>query len=184
MRILFLSTTATVILDILAWLIFHLGIGYTCSKLPLEHFDPNHSWYQTKPWERGGEIDQLLFRVKDWKNIIPSGAALYRGAYEIKHLTSVTIENVSLWVKESCRSEFCHWAMIIPGFFFFLWNSVEGGMWMMAYAVLNNLVPLVMQRYNRPRARRLLYQLEQKSGKKNGITVIYEPQKTLTPSYQ
>jgi len=75
--------------------------------------------------EKGGEIYQKIFRVKSWKKLILSGAALYRGAYEVKHITEYSVENVRLWVKESCRSEFCHIVMILPGFLFFLWNSVE-----------------------------------------------------------
>ena len=117
--------------------------------------------------------------------MIPSGAALYRGAYEIKHITEYSVENVRLWVKESCRSEFCHIVMILPGFLFFLWNSVEAGMWMVAYAFLNNLIPIVMQRYNRPRVNRLLAQLEEKSKQKcESATLAYEPQTVLIDSYE
>ncbi len=185
MRILFLSKTATIILDIVAWVLFHLSIGYTFSRLPIELFDPEKKWFQTKPWEKGGEIYQKIFRVKSWKKWIPSGAALYRGAYEIKHITEYSVENVRLWVKESCRSEFCHIVMILPGFLFFLWNSVEAGMWMVAYAFLNNLIPIVMQRYNRPRVNRLLAQLEKKSKQKSEIaTLAYEPQTVLIDSYE
>lgn len=184
MRILFLSDIATVVLDIVAWVIFHLSIGYSCSKIPIERFNPEKRWYQSRAWEKGGEIYQIVFHVKNWKNIIPSGAALYRNAYEIKNLTNLSIENVRLWLKESCRSEFCHLAMILPGFFFFLWNSVEAGGWMLAYAILNNLVPIVMQRYNRPRVRKVLAQLERKSKRKSEPTITYEPQTALLNSYE
>jgi glycosyl-4,4'-diaponeurosporenoate acyltransferase len=184
MRILFLSDIATVILDIVAWVIFHLSIGYSCSKISIERFNPEKWWYQTKPWEKGGEIYQQVFRVKNWKKLIPSGAALYRNAYEIKHLTDLSVDNVRIWLKESCRSEFCHYAMIIPGFFFFLWNSVEAGRWMLAYAILNNLVPIVMQRYNRPRVRKVLAQLERKSKQKRESVISYEPQTAFLNSYK
>ena len=106
MRILFLSKTATIILDIVAWVLFHLSIGYTFSRLPIELFDPEKKWFQTKPWEKGGEIYQKIFRVKSWKKLIPSGAALYRGAYEIKHITEYSVENVRLWVKRVVGQNF------------------------------------------------------------------------------
>lgn len=183
MRILFLSDFATVILDIVSWIIFHLSIGHFCSKIPVERFDPEKRWYQTKPWEKDGEIYQRLFRVKDWKKWIPSGAALYKNAYEIKHLTEISIENVKLWIRESCRSEFCHYVMVIPGFFFFLWNSVEISWCMMAYAIMNNLVPIIMQRYNRPRARKLLSQLERKINQKDEQITIYGPQTVFLNSH-
>lgn len=184
MRIFFFSNAATVILDIVAWIIFHLSIGYSCSRIPIERFNPEKRWYQTKSWEKDGEIYQKIFHVKNWKNWIPSGAALYRNAYEIKHLTNLSAENVRFWLKESCRSEFCHFAMILPGFFFFLWNTVEAGWWMVVYAILNNMVPIVMQRYNRPRVRKVLTQLERKSKQEGEISVSYAPQPALLNSYQ
>ncbi len=162
MRIFYFTEVQTFLVDILAWVFFHLSIGFTFSKLSIRHFNPTRSWFQTKNWEKDGLIYQKLFKVKNWKKIIPSGAALYKNAYEVKHLTEVTIDNVRLWIQESCRSEVCHWLMMIPGGFFYLWNSVEVGRLMVFYAFANNIVPIIMQRYNRPRARKLLSQMEKK----------------------
>jgi glycosyl-4,4'-diaponeurosporenoate acyltransferase len=184
MRVLFLSNIDTAILDIVAWLIFHLSIGYFSSRIPIGHFNPDDSWYQTKSWERDGEIYQRIFYVKNWKKLIPSGGALYPNTYEIKHLTDLSIENVRIWIKESCRSEFCHFVMIVPGFLFYLWNNVETGTWMVVYAILNNLEPIVMQRYNRPRVRKVLARLERKSNQKGEIAISYEPQTVLLNSYK
>jgi glycosyl-4,4'-diaponeurosporenoate acyltransferase len=184
MRILFLSTGETIVLDIIAWLIFHLSIGYVTSQIPIDRFDPNKKWYQTRPWEKDGQIYQKIFRVKDWKRYIPSGAALYKNAYEIRRITTFTVQNVSTWLKESCRSEFCHFAMIIPGIFFFLWNSVTGGWIMMIYAIVNNLVPIVMQRYNRPRVRKLLDSLERKSKQTEDAFQNYASGNLLSHSYE
>lgn len=184
MRILFLGTFETVVLDVVAWVLFHLSIGYATSKLNIERFNPDRKIYLTKPWEKGGEIYQQVFRVKDWKKYIPSGAALYKGAYEIKNLITFSAQNVRLWLKESCRAEFCHWMMILPGFFFVLWNSTTGAWINLVYAVANNLVPIIMQRYNRPRVRKLLYQLERKSNSKEEPEIIYAPQTSYSHSYQ
>lgn len=184
MRILYLSPLETVILDILAWILFHLSIGYATSRLVITHFDPNDRLYQTKPWEKNGEIYQKLFRVKDWKKFIPSGAALYKNAYEIKRITSFTIQNIGTWLRESCRSEFCHIMMILPGFFFFLWNSIQAGWWMVAYAFANNLIPIIMQRYNRPRIRTLLEQLENKNRQQEEYLFANEPEKILSDTHQ
>jgi glycosyl-4,4'-diaponeurosporenoate acyltransferase len=183
MRVIFLTPNQTFVLDIIAWIIFQLSIGYATSKIPAAIFDPNESWFQTKKWEKGGEIYQKFFRVKDWKGIIPSGAALYKGAYEIKHLATFTVQNVTTWIRESCRSEFCHWVMIIPGVFFFMWNSSNGGWANVAYAIANNLVPIIMQRYNRPRVRKLLTQLENRTNIKGEPPVIHAAQTNYSHSY-
>jgi glycosyl-4,4'-diaponeurosporenoate acyltransferase len=74
--------------------------------------------------------------------------------------------------------------MILPGFLFFLWNEAVVGWIMVAYAVLNNLIPIIMQRYNRPRIRKLLARLEEIERKKTMELRIYEPQKAFSHSYE
>jgi glycosyl-4,4'-diaponeurosporenoate acyltransferase len=184
MRILFLPTFDTAILDIIIWVCFHLSIGYSCSRIPVSFFDPRARLYQTKAWEKGGEIYDRIFHVKAWKKWIPSGAKVYTGAFEIKNLPSFSLDYVDTWLKESCRAEFCHWMMILPGFLFFLWNGAEGAWWMVAYAVANNLVPIIMQRYNRPRVRRMLEQIQRKSLRRMEYPINLESQETLSHSYQ
>ncbi len=162
MRIVYLSDNATFFLDIMMWVFFHLSIGWSSSRIPVSFFDPAQSRYQTKKWEKDGKIYQTLFHVRSWKRIIPSGAALYKDAYEIKNINSFSLDNIRIWLKESCRAEFCHTIMILPGFLFFLWNNTATSWLMVAYAFANNFVPIIMQRYNRPRVRKLIAWLESK----------------------
>jgi len=58
MRILFLSTGETIVLDIIAWLIFHLSIGYVTSQIPIDRFDPNKKWYQDQAMGKRRSIYQ------------------------------------------------------------------------------------------------------------------------------
>jgi len=162
MQIILLSEIETIIVDIFAWVCFHLGIGYWSTKWSIDQFDPKKWLYATRKWEQGGKIYDKIFHVRAWKKFIPSGASLYKNAFRVKNLASSDIEYLTRWLKESCRSELCHWIMMLPGGLFFLWNSVETGWWMVVYAVANNLVPIIMQRYNRPRMERLLAQLKRK----------------------
>jgi len=74
--------------------------------------------------------------------------------------------------------------MIIPGFLFFLWNS-EALAWVnVVYAFLNNLVPIIMQRFNRPRMHNMLAHLEKDIKTKGSIYVPYATQKELSHSYR
>jgi glycosyl-4,4'-diaponeurosporenoate acyltransferase len=184
MRIIFLSDLATGVMDVIAWICFHLSIGYWSSRIPINFFDPQRALYLTKKWERGGEIYDKIFHVRSWKKFIPSGANLYPNTFKIKTLPSFKLDYVEHWLKESCRAEFCHWIMILPGFLFFLWNSVEVGWWMVLYAILNNLVPIIMQRYNRPRVRKMLAQLTKNAPQKQELYVNFEPQEALSHSYR
>lgn len=160
MQIIYMDPFTTLLVDIGAWLVFHLGIGFACSKIPLDWLRPECRFFHAYAWEDGGELYQRLFRVRAWKRYIPNGSALYKGTFSIKNLPTNDIAYLQRWLKESVRTEVCHWLMILPGFLFFLWNDVIIGWVMTAYAFLNNLVPIIVQRFNRPRMRRLLARLE------------------------
>ncbi len=180
MQVLFLNLTQTLLLDILAWTVIQLTIGYCSSKIPLDWLNPDLPFFQTFAWEQGGEIYEKLFHVRAWKHLLPNGSALYQDGFSIKNLSTSDPAYLERWLKESMRAEICHWLMILLCIFFFLWNSVALGWVMVAYAVLSNLVPIIAQRYNRPRMRKLLAQLEKKPIKKG---TPYVPQQELSHSY-
>ena len=173
MQILFLNPLETIILDLIAWVMFHLGIGYTTSKIPLERFDPDKNFFQTFPWEKNGKIYQELFHVRSWKNLIPQGSRLYPNTFSMQHLPATDPGYLQHWLRESIRAEFCHWMMIIPGFVFFLWNDTFMGWMMVFYAAFNNFFPIVLQRFNRPRVREFLEKVREKS---SPIGIPYSPE--------
>ncbi|HVP20844.1 MAG TPA: hypothetical protein VMS73_03180 [Anaerolineaceae bacterium] len=183
MQIFFLDPTQTILLDIIIWLVIQLTIGYCSSKIPLDWLNPDHWFFQTFGWEKDGEIYQKIFHVRSWKRFLPNGSGLYRGAFSIKNLPTNDPAYLERWLKESVRAEICHWAMIIPVFFFFLWNSVPMGWVNVAYAFLSNLVPIVVQRYNRPRMRKLLDRMENNKLKKGTTRVPYIPQTELSHTH-
>jgi glycosyl-4,4'-diaponeurosporenoate acyltransferase len=160
MQILFLKPLKTLIVDIFSWVVLHFSIGYLSTKIPYNWLNPNLRFFQSYSWEKDGKIYERLFHVRSWKHLIPDGSKMYQGAFSIKHLPTDDVAYLTHWLKESIRSEICHWMMIFPGFFFFLWNDIMGGWLMVAYAFLNNLVPIILQRFNRPRMRKLIVQLE------------------------
>jgi glycosyl-4,4'-diaponeurosporenoate acyltransferase len=173
-----------ILLDIIVWLVIQLSLGFLSSKIPLDWLNPNRWFFETFAWEKGGEIYQKFFRVRSWKKYIPNGSRAYRGAFSIKNLISSNPAYLERWLKESVRAEICHWVMIIPGFLFFLWNS-EALAWVnVVYAFLNNLVPIIMQRFNRPRMRNMLARLENDIKTKGSIYVPYTTQKELSHAYR
>lgn len=146
--------------NILAWIVFHLSIGFGMSRIPTSWFDADRFLYRIRGWEKGGRIYHSLCRVRAWKALIPAGGALYPGTFSMQNLSGTSITYLRRWVQESCRAELCHWVMILPGLLFFLWNSAWFGCLMMAYALLNNLPLIALQRFNRPRIQHLLRSLE------------------------
>ena len=173
MQIIFLDPLITFFVDILAWVVFHLGIGFSSSRIPLSWLHPEYRFFHTYKWEKEGMIYEKIFHVRSWKHIIPNGSAVYRGMFSIKNLPTNEPEYLKRWLKESVRSEICHYLMIIPGFLFFLWNNVFVGWLMVAYAFLNNLVPIILQRFNRPRMRKLLTQIEKKNLQKGELPILH-----------
>ncbi len=148
------------LLDLMIWIVIHLSIGFWSSRIPVSWFNPEGSLYRTYPWEGEGTVYQRLFRVRSWKRFLPFGGHLYPNTFSLQSLTAFDIAYLERWLKESCRSEFCHWMMILPGFSFFFWNNVQLAWWMVIYAVVNNFFPIVVQRYNRPRMRHLVSRLK------------------------
>lgn len=183
MRLVFLPEFNALLIDIIAWVVIHVSVGYWSAKIPARWFNPEHLFYRTHPWEKGGEIYQRIFRVRSWKKFIPNGRALYPNTFSLQKMPTLTREYLERWLRESCRAEFCHWLMIVPGFFFFLWNSVEMGWGMVVYAVLNNLVPIVMQRFNRPRIRRMLAQINLRSLQQTLTAAEHDPETFYIGSY-
>ncbi len=184
MRILFLEPLETFILDMICWVIIQLGIGYLSLKFPEKWLDPGRRFFQSFAWEKGGKIYQQLFRVRSWKHLIPDGSKTYRGAFSIKKLPTSELTYLLRWLKESIRSELCHWFMILPAPFFFLWNSIKGGWLMVFYAFFNNLVPIILQRFNRPRIRKLIAQLELKNPGTNTAMLHYTVENDYSSVYQ
>ncbi len=172
MRIFFIPDHQAFLLDILVWAVLHLTIGFTCSRIPVGWFDPNNLIYRTHWWEKGGEVYQKVFRVRAWKAHIPSGGSLYPNTFSIQRVLSFDVPYLDRWLRETCRSEFTHWMMVIPGFLFFFWNSEIMARWMVVYAVANNLIPIVLQRFNRPRIRAILELRKKDRGPSQGLCPV------------
>lgn len=156
MQIIFLTPLGAFFLNVFIWTFLHSGISFCSSRIPVERFRINNPLYQTFCWEKNGMLYQRLFHVRSWKRFIPQGSKLFRDGFSLQKLSSLDSIYLKRWLQESIRAEFCHWMMVFPSVFFFLWNSELGGWLMVAYAALNNFFPIVAQRFNRPRIRHYL----------------------------
>lgn len=185
MQIIYLTPKETFFVDIFAWILIHLSVGFCCSRIPVSRFNPQKHWYLTQSWEKDGEVYERIFHVRVWKKFVPSGGKLYPNTFSLQKLSTFRPEYLELWLKESCRAEFCHWVMMVPGFLFFLWNTVEVGWWMVVYAVVNNIFPIVMQRFNRPRVRRLISRVQRIPLNPANLqpVLVYEHEKEVLNSY-
>jgi glycosyl-4,4'-diaponeurosporenoate acyltransferase len=136
--------------------VIHLGAAWAGLRLPAEVFDPDGAWFRTRGWEAEGRFYDRVFRVKAWKNALPDGAALFRGGFRKKTIASRRAAYLSRYVRETCRGEAVHAAVIFCAPVFLIWNPPGVWVWLAVYALAANLPCLVVQRYNRIRLRAIL----------------------------
>jgi glycosyl-4,4'-diaponeurosporenoate acyltransferase len=164
MRLIYLPTFWTIVIDFIAWFIIHIGVVAIMVRIPAKHFDPYRWLYRNRKWEKGGDIYQEVFRIKKWKQHLPDGARVFgRLGFQKKQLKGKNMEYFEAFLTETCRAELTHWILVLFAPFFFLWNKPEVGLFMIFYALLENLPFIIAQRYNRYRFRHLLEQNRLKS---------------------
>lgn len=151
MRMVDLPTGWTILLDCIAWALIQPAIAYLSILMPDRWFDPGRALFRARSWEQGGHIYDRWFRVKRWKDRVPSGGALFRRGFALRQLETRDPETLRQWLIETCRAEACHWIAMLPAGLFFLWNPPAVGWGMVVYALAFNLPLIVVQRYNRPR---------------------------------
>ncbi|MCF7855489.1 MAG: glycosyl-4,4'-diaponeurosporenoate acyltransferase [Candidatus Pacebacteria bacterium] len=142
--------------DILAWLVIHLGVAWLGTQLPVTLFNPNATPYRQRGWERRGRLYERLFRIKVWKDMLPDGAALFARGFPKARLNNGDPAYVERFIRETCRGEAVHWGVMMTAPLFFLWNPPYVGIIMIVYAAIANLPCILAQRYNRIRLNRLL----------------------------
>jgi glycosyl-4,4'-diaponeurosporenoate acyltransferase len=164
MRLIYFPTFWTIVIDFIAWFIIHIGVVATMVRIPAKHFDPNHWLYRSRKWEGEGNVYQEVFKIKKWKQYLPDGArVLGRLGFPKKQLNNSSAKYFGAFLIETCRAELTHWTLILFAPLFFLWNRPGVGLFMIFYALLENVPFIIAQRYNRYRFRRLLEQNRLKS---------------------
>lgn len=144
-----------VIINILGWLFIHISFAWAGTQLPATLFQP-HGWIcRIRAWEGRGHIYDRLFRVRNWKDKLPDGAALFRGGFEKKSLQTRDPAYLDRFIVETCRGEIVHWTVFAAAFLFFLWNPPWAGGVMVAYGIAANLPCIIALRYNRIRLLRI-----------------------------
>jgi glycosyl-4,4'-diaponeurosporenoate acyltransferase len=157
MRLLHLPTSWTILVDFVAWFVIHMGVVYLAVRIPSRYFHPESRLFRLRTWEDGGHTYQKVFKIKKWKEILPDGAPLLgsRG-FPKKKLRGKSPDFLNSFLQETCRAEFTHWVILLFAPFFFFWNPLWVGFFMIFYALAENIPLIMAQRYNRARLRRII----------------------------
>ena len=150
-----LPTAITILIDVAAWFVIHMGVSYIMARQPLTSFN-NSSWlYRKRNWERNGKFYEKFFRLKSWKRKLPDGAAIFKNGFEKKHLKETNKDYLYSFIRETCRAELTHWIVFLFGPVFLIWNLWWVGIVMILYATIANIPCVITQRYNRIRLQRI-----------------------------
>lgn len=150
------SRPLTVVLDVVAWAVFHAGTGYLVHRMAASRFD--HDMWIHRPWrlERDGRLYVDVLRIKRWKGWLPEAGDLFAGGFNKKRLVSKDPAYLSTYVRETRRAELGHWLCAGCAPLFFLWNPWGIGIVMIVYAIAANGPCIASLRYNRRRLQRIL----------------------------
>ena len=160
MRVIFLPEILTIILCFLAWPVLQVGAALICLYLPDRCFSPDSFLFRAHRFEKEGRIYGRVFRVSQWKHLLPDGGAiLKKRGFKKKKLECHSKEYLNRFMVESSRGELTHWLAILPFWIFGFFTPPQVIWYMLVYALLINLPCIIAQRYNRPRVMRLLHRI-------------------------
>ncbi len=157
MRLIYLPTFWTIVVDFIAWFIIHVGVVLLIIHIPSKSFDSEGWLYRVRRWEKNGDIYTKIFKIRKWKENLPDGSKLlkYKG-FPKKRLEEKNQLYFTSFLQETCRAELTHCIIMLFAPLFFLWNKPGVGWIMIFYALIENLPLIMAQRYNRIRFKRLL----------------------------
>lgn len=139
-------------------LLFFL-IGRLMSKVPLP---VNCKLFQSMTFENEGRIYNKL-KVKEWKGRVPDMSLILPRVMPPKRVSiNDSSSTLELLLKETCIAEITHELLCFFGFACTLiWRGL-GGFCVSVIYMLGNLPYIIIQRYNRPKLRKLLSQVREK----------------------
>jgi glycosyl-4,4'-diaponeurosporenoate acyltransferase len=171
MRLIYLNTFWTILLDSFLWLVIHLGVVWVMTRFSEKRFDPKKRFYLPRSWERDLRLYEKVLRIKKWKEYLPDGARSIRKGGSPKNAWAAGIPFI--WRGSSRRPAGRNGPIGSSSSsppLFFLWNRVGVGWVMIFYALAENLPLILAQRYNRFRLLRILSRCN-RSSKKTALEV-------------
>ncbi len=137
--------------------------------LPKSWFNYDRFPYRSFKWESGGKIYDKI-KIKKWQNKLPDMSKIFTHIMPAKKMVSLKRERIELMLKETCIAEAAHLALMIMGFgCVSIWEG-KGGAIVSALYFIANIPFVLIQRYNRPRLRKILRQPQIDGEKKAALT--------------
>ena len=155
--------TATIVVDVVAWGVFHAATGYAAHRLGDERLSRDGWGLRERPFEDRGRWYRRRLRIHRWKDRLPEAGALFAGGVSKRELPARDAAGLRVFVRETRRAELAHWWAMACSPLFVLWNPPVAAVLLVAYGVLVNLPFIAIQRYNRFRTLPLVERLERRA---------------------
>jgi glycosyl-4,4'-diaponeurosporenoate acyltransferase len=146
----------TIVVDVIAWGIFHTATGYAAYRLDESRLSRDGWLLRPRRFETAGRWYRRWLRIHRWKDKVPEAGAFFRGGVSKRQLPAFDVAGLELFARETRRAELAHWWSMCCGFVFVLWNPRLAAGLLVGYGVVANLPFIVIQRYNRSRIQALL----------------------------
>ena len=150
------SPTLTIVVDVLAWGVFHSATGYAAYRLDDSRLSRDGWLLRERRFETAGRWYRRRLRIDRWKDKLPDAGDLFGGGVSKRHLPAYDVAGLQLFARETRRAELAHWWAMSCGPVFVLWTPPLAAGLLVGYGVAVNLPFIAIQRYNRFRIQALL----------------------------
>lgn len=151
-----MSSTAMIVVDVVAWGAFHAVTGYAAYRLDDSSLTRDGWLLRQRAFENDGRWYRHRWQIHRWKDKLPEAGGLFRGGLSKRQLPGYDVAGLELFARETRRAELTHWWAMFCGPLFVLWNPPLAAVLLITYGVVVNLPFIAIQRYNRFRIEALL----------------------------
>ncbi|HIR64479.1 MAG TPA: glycosyl-4,4'-diaponeurosporenoate acyltransferase [Candidatus Faecousia faecigallinarum] len=123
--------------------------------LPRRWFHHDRFPYRTCAWEREGKFYESL-GIRRWKDRLPDKSKYTRHTFTKEMRGHESQDSLIRFLQETCVAELVHWVLTLVAVPLYFYVPTPLGWVVATVYALSNLPFICIQRYNRPRLRRIL----------------------------
>ena len=125
--------------------------------LPESWFSPKQKYYKCYAWEDNGKFYDRVFKVSKWKDYLPTVNSSTN--FNKKKITGRGVDYFEQFLQEINMAESHHIRSILTTLVFALWNPSGMFIFFFMLSAAAQLPFIIIQRYNRPRMQKVVYDL-------------------------
>lgn len=144
------------VVNAVVWGAIHMIMSYAMTRVENEAFLKKPLDLPTLRFEREGQFWEDTLKVKRWKDTLPEGSTYFKSSFDKSTLTDTKPDTILNFYLETNRAEWTHWLSLAPTPLVLLLNPKWTYPIHIAYGLMSNVPFIIIQRYNRPRFKKIL----------------------------